>query len=106
MKYAVFSINGNQYRASEGEEFLVEGELGKEGEKLEVEKVLLYVDEGKVLVGTPEVKGAGVRLVVLGLQKGKKLDILKYKAKSRYRKHLGHRPRYTVVKVEKLSQKG
>lgn len=106
MKYAVFTFNANQYKASEGDEILVEGTQGKEGASLQAEKVLLFVDDGKALVGTPEVKGVFVKGKILGAEKGRKLHVSKYKAKSRYRRQMGHRTQYSVVEIEKLSQKG
>lgn len=100
MDYAVIKIKGNQYRVKEGDEFLV-SKLGKD--KLEAE-VLLVVKGDDVKVGTPFVSGAKVALTVLeGEVKGEKLHISKFKAKSRYRKRVGFRPVYTLVKVDKIS---
>jgi large subunit ribosomal protein L21 len=99
-KYAVVSINGNQYKVSEGEEILVD--------KLASDKftpdVLLLVDDDKVKVGKPKVRGANVKFKVLNdSEKGKKVRILKYKAKSRYRRKMGFRPQYTRLLVEKIT---
>jgi large subunit ribosomal protein L21 len=100
MRYAVISLKGNQYRVSEGDEILVD-KLG--GEKPEAD-VLLVVDDEKVKVGKPKVRGAKVSLkVVEAEKKGKKLTILKYKAKSRYRRKMGFRPVYTKLQVQKIS---
>jgi large subunit ribosomal protein L21 len=99
-KYAVIKIKGNQYKVTEGEEILVD-KLGDEKPEAEV---LLVVDNGKVKVGKPKVRGAKVKLKVVNAEeKGKKLTVLKYKAKSRYRKKKGFRPIYTRLLVEKIS---
>lgn len=103
MKYAVFSDKGNQYKVSEGEEILLEGANGEAGKKLKFEAVLLVVDGDKVKVGEPLVKGASVAIEVLGQEKGKKLKVFKFKAKSRYRRTQGHRSSYTRVKITKIS---
>lgn len=102
MKYAVFQDGVRQYKVSEGEELLVEHKTN--GDKtLKFSDVLLLVNDGKVTVGTPTVKGASVEVEVLGDHKGKKIEVIKYKAKSRYRKHLGHRHLFTKIKVNKIT---
>lgn len=103
MEYAVVSINGNQYKVSQGEEILLEGAGGEAGKKLKFEGVLLVVDGDKMKVGDPRVKGASVTAEVLGQEKGKKLKVFKFKAKSRYRRTRGHRSSYTRVKITQIS---
>jgi len=99
MKYAVARIKGKQYKFSEGDSVLVDS---AKDEKI-VPEVLLFVDEKKVEVGTPVLKDVAVVFKVEGEEKGKKIDVLKYKAKSRYRKHIGFRPQYTKISVSKIS---
>jgi large subunit ribosomal protein L21 len=36
---------------------------------------------------------------VLGETKGEKIDIFKYKNKTGYRRHMGHRQKYTQIRV-------
>lgn len=96
--YAVIQIQGKQYKVEEGKELLVEKLTGKPEPK-----ILLVVDDKGVRVGTPEVTGAKVDLKVVADEKGKKLHIFKFKAKSRYRKRMGFRPQVTRLQVGKLS---
>ncbi len=101
MKYAVIRVGGKQYKVSEGTEILV-GKL-PDPKKVEVE-VLLFAEEGKVKVGKPTLKDVTVKTkVITELEKGKKVDIYKFKAKSRYKKHTGFRPQYSRILVEKIS---
>lgn len=101
MKYAVVKITGHQYKVSEGEEILVDKIV--DPKKIEAE-VLLVSDEGKVKIGKPTVKDAKVTFkVVTELEKGEKIDIRKYKAKSRYRKHTGFRASLTRLLVQKIA---
>lgn len=99
MKYAVISLQGHQYKVEEGQEILVDS-LG--GEKPDP-KVFLVVDGKAVKIGTPEVSGAKVSLKVLGEEKGKKLYVQTFKAKSRYRRKKGFRPLYTHLLVQSIS---
>ena len=100
-KFAVIRITGKQYRVTEGEEILVD--KINDLEKVEPE-VLLVADGDKVEVGTPVLKKAKVTVKVLAeLEKGVKVDIFKYKSKSRERRHVGFRAQYTRLLVEKIS---
>lgn len=99
MKYAVIKLQGHQYKVSEKDEFLVD----KLNQKPEPE-VLLLVDEDKVLVGKPTLKDIKITFkIVAEKELGEKLDIYKFKAKSRYRKHTGFRPQYSRLLVEKIA---
>jgi len=98
MKYAIIRLKGKQYKAVEGKEILVNG-----SEKDYQAMVLLFVNDEKVLIGKPTVEGAKVSLKFIESAKGKKIRVLKYKAKSRYRKKMGFRPIYSRLSVEKIS---
>lgn len=99
-KFAVIRLNGRQYKVSEGEELLVDKMVDLKAEA----EVLLVSDGEKVNIGKPSVKGAKVSLkVVKDVEKGKKIEIYKFKAKSRYKKHTGFRPQYSRVLIEKIS---
>lgn len=108
-------LGGHQYKVSEGEEILVDKltdlPAGKAGKKVEPE-VLLVVDPTSqklrgasgVKVGKPLLKDVKVKVKVLKeIEKGEKVRILKYKSKSRYRRHIGFRPQYTRLQIEKIS---
>jgi large subunit ribosomal protein L21 len=96
MDYAVIRIKGSQYKVSNGDEILVD----KVGEKEKIEpEVLLVKGEKSVKIGTPIVKGAKVTLKNMGDEKGKKIHVYKYKSKSRYRRKIGSRPKYTRFSV-------
>ena len=99
-KYAVVRIGGKQYKVSEGKEILVDKLT--EPKKFEIETLLL-VDGEKVRVGKPIIKEAKIKSkVVTELEKGKKIEIYKFKAKSRYKRHTGFRPQYTRLLIEKI----
>jgi large subunit ribosomal protein L21 len=99
-KYAVIRLQGRQYKVSEGEELLVD----KMNDLKLIPEVLLVADGEKVKVGKPVLKDAKVTLkIVKDMEKGEKIEVYHFKAKSRYRKHTGFRPQYTRVLVEKIS---
>ncbi len=98
MKYAVIKIGGSQYKVEEGQ--IIEVELLESSDKTFVfDQVLLAVDGDKVELGLPTVAGLKVYGELIADIKGKKIEVLKYKSKSRYRKHTGHRQKYTQLKI-------
>ena len=70
---------------------------------MEIEDVLLTYDGKESKIGNPLVKDSKVTLEITSQKKGKKIEGLIYKAKSRYRKHYGFRPQITRVLVKKIS---
>lgn len=101
MKYAVIKVQGRQYEVKEGDEILVD--KVNDPKKIEVE-VLLLSEDGKVKIGTPLLTDAKVEVkVVAEEEKGKKVDVYHFKAKSRYKKHTGFRPKYTRLLIQKIS---
>lgn len=99
MDYAIVRIKGHQYKVSEGEEILVDKISGG---KVEAD-ILLVVKGDKVKVGKPIVKSAKVTFKILAEEKGEKIEVRKYKSKSRYRRHYGFRPQFTRLLVQKIS---
>lgn len=99
-KYAVIRVGGKQYVVSEGQEILVDKIVDLKALSPEV---LLIADGDKVEVGKPVLTKTGLKFkVVTELEKGEKIEIYKFKAKSRYRKHIGFRAQYTRLLIEKI----
>lgn len=102
--YAIIEESGSQRRVAAGDEIyidLVEGGQAKAGASLKFDKVLLVGEAGGVArVGQPYVKGASVTAeVVEPLVKGDKLTIWRHRPKKTFRKKIGHRQPYTLVRV-------
>lgn len=100
MNYAIIQLAGKQYRVSEGDEVTVDHQ---EGDSLKVTDVLLVKTDTEVKIGAPLVEGAVVTLKKLSDQRGDKIRVFKYKAKSRYRRTQGHRQEQSVLQVQKIS---
>jgi large subunit ribosomal protein L21 len=98
-KYAVIRVTGKQYKVEEGKEILVDKLV--DPKKIESE-TLLVVDGDKVSVGKPTLKNEVKLKVVTDLEQGEKIEIYKFKAKSRYKRHTGFRAQYTRLLVEKI----
>jgi len=97
--YSVIRVSGKQYKVTVGQEILVDKiKIGK----VEPE-VLLKVLEDKVKIGEPVLALETLKLkVVSEEEKGEKVHVRTYKAKSRHRRHIGFRPKFTRLLIEKL----
>ena len=106
MKYAIVVTGGKQYKAVPGELLQVDKLPVETGKKFVLDEVL-FISEGKkkVLIGTPQVKGAKVETTVEAQIKGPKIRVFKYKPKVRYRVRQGHRQQYTLLRVDKIVKK-
>lgn len=102
--YAVIQLGSKQYLVKEGDKVVAEKIDLKDGEKLTVEEVLLGYDGEKTTIGQPFIENASVELVMDGIKRGEKILVAKFKAKSRYRKVMGHRQlgSHFTVKAIKL----
>lgn len=101
MTKAVVKIGGKQFIANEKETLLVD--LLPEGTKELKLDALLTIDGDNITVGTPTVKGVTVSAkVVEELVKDKKIRVIRYKAKKRVHKEMGHRQKYSRIEITSI----
>lgn len=99
---AIFQTGGKQYIVSKGDKIQIEKKAGEVGDTLTFDKVLFTADGSNYQLGKPDVKGVTVEGKILKQARARKIHILKYKAKSKYRKKQGHRQNYTEVEITKV----
>ena len=99
---AVIKTGGKQYLVSPGQKIKIEKIDKKEGEEITFKEVLFLEKGKKIEIGAPLVKEAKVIGKVIEQGKGKKVIILKYKAKTRYKKKKGHRQPFTEIEITKI----
>ncbi len=98
--YAVIETGSKQYRVAEGDLIEVETLPLEEGNKIELERVLILSGADGVQVGTPTVEGAKVMATVKGHGRGKKIIV--YKHKKNYHKKQGHRQNFTRLQIDEI----
>jgi large subunit ribosomal protein L21 len=103
--YAIVESGGKQYKAVPGGTIEVDRLHIEEGSKLDLDQVLLVSNDDEVKVGTPTVKGARVQATVLEHFKGRKIIVIKYIPRERYRRKRGHRQQYTRLQIDEISVK-
>ena len=109
--FAIIETGGKQYKVAEGDSLKVEKlPLAKLGvnladgkNEITFDKVLLISDGDKTQIGTPYLDGVTVTAKFEEEGRAKKITVIKYKAKSRYRVKNGHRQPFTQVKIEKIA---
>ena len=102
--FAVIKTGGKQYLVREGQILKVEKLEKEAGDTIEFDAMLIADAEGNdVKVGTPTVSGAKVSAEVLEQGRGKKVSVIKYKPKVRYRRNVGHRQPFTAIKITKIA---
>lgn len=102
MKLAVVRVSGKQHLVSAGQKLIVDRLEGKPKDKLSLKEVLLIIDDKKIEVGKPLVKEAKVEAEIVAQTKAKKIRVMRFKAKSRYRRAKGHRQQKTELKIVKV----
>lgn len=102
MKYAIIESGGKQYKAIEGATIEVDRLEVEDGASVDLGTVLLLVDGDDVSVGVPTIAGAKVSATVVGMVKGPKVVVFKYRPKKRYRVKTGHRQQYTRLKINSI----
>jgi len=104
MPLAIIKTGGKQYIVSPGDEIKIEKIKDKsQDDEIVFDEVLLIKKQKKLEIGTPFVKGAKVTGKILEEGRGKKITILKYKPKTRYKVKKGHRQAFIKIKILKIS---
>ena len=97
--YAIIETGGKQYKVCEGDVVFVEKLDVNEGDTVTFDRVKAVSQGNEFKVGAPTVEGAAVTAKVVANGKGKKIYVMKYKAKKNEKKKIGHRQPYTKVQI-------
>ncbi|MGH3448590.1 MAG: 50S ribosomal protein L21, partial [Nocardioidaceae bacterium] len=95
---------GQQHKVAVGDVIDIDKVTTAPGENVSL-PALLVVDDGTVTSDTDALSKVDVEAEVLQAVKGPKIRIMKYKNKTGYRRRLGHRQKYTQVKVTAINTK-
>ncbi|MFI5149009.1 MAG: 50S ribosomal protein L21 [Bacteroidia bacterium] len=104
--YAIVEIAGHQFKVQKNQRVYVHRLEASEGSNLEFDKVLLIDNDGKIVVGTPNVDGYRVAAQVLSHLQGDKVIVFKKKRRKGYAKKNGHRQQLSEILVQDILAKG
>ncbi len=96
--YAVIRAGGKQYKVSEGDVLEIE-RVRASSDVVEFVPLLVVDDDGKARSAKSELSEARVLARVVGEVKGPKVDVTRYRSKTGYRRHTGHRQRYNSIQI-------
>ena len=102
---AVIKTGGKQYVVSKGDAIFIEKlpAAVQPGDAIVFDQVLLVDNGSDTTIGAPTIKGAEVKGTVVKNGRAKTIDVVKYKAKSRYYKRRGHRQPFIQVKIDSIN---
>ncbi len=101
--FAVIKTGGKQYLVQKGETLKIEKINVDKGKSVDFDALLVFDEEGNELkLGTPMLPNK-VTGEVIEHGRAKKISVVKYKPKIRYKKRVGHRQPFTKVKITKLA---
>ena len=100
---AIIVTGGKQYTVSEGDVLFIEKLNAEAEETVKFDQVLAVLDGENSKFGAPVVAGASVEAKVLKNGKGKKVTIIKFRAKKDSKSKQGHRQPYTKVEITKIA---
>ncbi len=97
--YAIIETGGKQYRVEKDDVIYVEL-LGQEpNSKVTFDRVLFVNNGSAIKVGHPHVSGSAVHGELIKEVRGPKVIAYKYKQRKNYRRKVGHRQNYSMVKI-------
>ena len=102
--YAIVRAGGRQEKVSVDDVLNIDKVSAEAGATITWQP-LLVVEDGNVVSDADKLSGYTVTAEVLGETKGPKINILKYKNKTGYKKRQGHRQKHTQVRVTGISAK-
>ena len=100
--FAIIENGGKQYKVEQGAEVKIDRTDFKAKSKITFDKVLLISDGKSPKVGQPTVSGATVTGEIVGNEKDKKIIVFKKKRRHNYRRKIGHRQEFTIVKITEI----
>jgi len=99
-KFAVIKTGGKQYLVRENDELYVDQREEEAKKKINLDTLAVF-EEKKIELGKPLLEKK-VEALIVGNFKGDKIRVAKFKAKSRYRRVMGFRPKITKLKITKI----
>jgi len=102
--YAIVEVGGRQHIMGPDDVVKVDRLDGEHGDEVMLDKVLaIRDDDGELRVGRPYLEAASVTARVVQQGRERKIQVVKFKAKKRYRRKHGHRQAFTALQVVEIS---
>jgi len=100
--YAVIEAGGKQHKVELGQVLEVDLMQEKSGTDYSFENVMLYVDGDEVQIGQPYIENAKVVAEIVEEVKAEKVTILRFRRRKHSMRKIGHRQKYTQIKIKEI----
>jgi large subunit ribosomal protein L21 len=100
--YAIVNIAGQQFKVEKDQYVYAPLMQEEAGSTVDFKNVLLIDQDGKVKVGSPNIKGASVSGKILEHVKGDKVIVFKKKRRKGYKVKNGHRQNFSKILIEDI----
>lgn len=102
--FAVFKNGGKQYKVFENQVLALEKFEATLDSEIDLNEIMMVGGEGiNTAVGAPFVKGASVKIQLLGYDQDQKVIVFKKKRRQNYRRKNGHRQLKSIVRVVSIN---
>ena len=101
--YAVIEAGGKQHKVELGQVLEVDLMQEESGVDHAFENVMLFVDGDDVQIGQPYIENAKVVAEIVEEVKGEKVSILRFRRRKNSMRKIGHRQRYTQIKIKEIN---
>ncbi|HSW86208.1 MAG TPA: 50S ribosomal protein L21 [Rhabdochlamydiaceae bacterium] len=101
--YAIIETGGKQYRVEKGDVIDVELTDPDSNGLIEFKNVLFINDGSAIKIGKPFIAKSAVKGELVEEVRGPKVIAFKYKRRKNIRKKVGHRQRYSRVKITDIT---
>ena len=103
MKYAIIEVSGRQFWIETGKYYDLNRIPTELGTQITLNRVLLYNNDGDLLIGKPYLENVKVEGKILEHLRGRKTIVYKMRPKKKTRKKQGHRQDLTRVLIENIN---
>ncbi len=101
--FAVVQLGNSQFKVSEGDVISAPHQDFDKGQKIVLDKVLLFSDGKTVKIGQPYLKDVEIKAEIMDQTRGAKVIAFKYRKRKDSARTHGHRSDLTTVKISKIA---
>ena len=100
--YAIIEDSGTQFKVTTGDTIRIDRKVGEDEKTVTFDRILVVGGEGEPKIGAP-LAGVTVTADVVRAVKGPKVTTVKHRRRKGYYKRIGHRQKYTSVKISAIN---
>ena len=100
--YAIIEDSRTQFKVTTGDTIRIDRKVGEDEKTVTFDRILVVGGEGEPKIGAP-LAGVTVTADVIRAVKGPKVTTVKHRRRKGYYKRIGHRQKYTSVKISAIN---